>query len=91
MTPDELKSILDRLRDDRGITRAEVCRLLNISPKTLYFYENGDTPRTTYRKDPSRVPKAVELAMFALMMGVTEYHGEAPGLMLAKGHMPGIR
>lgn len=40
--PVQAGSIVRRVREDRGISRAKLSRLANISPRTLFAFEQGE-------------------------------------------------
>ncbi len=75
MTPAEFKS----WRKAMGLRQKEAADRLGLKKRVIQYYERG-------ARDGKKVevPKAVELACYALSAGVTEYDGKAPKKARAK-------
>ena len=88
MTPSEFKS----WRKAHGLKQKEAAEMLGLKKRVIQYYEKG-------KRDGKNVeiPKSVELACFAISVGVTDFNGqlapdtlqnvEAPAANLAhEGH-----
>lgn len=69
MTPNEFK----KLRKHLNLSQKEMAEALGLKRRMIQYYEKG-----VRDGDPLEIPKAVELACFALESGVTEYRFKAP-------------
>jgi len=66
MTPDNFRS----WRKAMGLKRKETAALLGIKARTLRSYE-----KVSNNKNHSPIPKAIQLACYALSRGVSEFDG----------------
>ena len=66
MTPDNFKS----WRKAMGLKRKEIAALLGIKMRTLRSYEKASD-----HKNSMPIPRAVQLACYALSRGVSEFDG----------------
>jgi transcriptional regulator with XRE-family HTH domain len=66
MTPDKFKS----WRKAMGLKRKEIAALLGIKMRTLRSYE-----KVSAHKNSIPIPKAIQLACYALSRGVSEFDG----------------
>lgn len=69
MTPESFGKWRKRL----GLKQYEAAALLGVTSHTVGNYERGH--RLEKGSPPTRIPKAICLAMAAIALGITEYEG----------------